>query len=82
MFFELLVKKTTEGKKMSDSFTVDAIANSISELIYNSEVGITFQLYYIRYKGIFKKRIVHIGMMKRKSDYYEGNYPQPNMKNM
>ena len=53
MFFELF-KKTTE-EKTSDSFTTDTITNSISKFIYNPDEGITFHIYYRRYKGIFKK---------------------------
>ena len=37
MFFELMVKKTTK-KKPFDSFTPDAMANSISEFIYNFSI--------------------------------------------
>ena len=56
MFFELLFEKTADVKKTtSDLFPPDAIAKSISEFIYNPDVGITFQSYYRTYKRIFKK---------------------------
>ena len=48
MFFELLVKKTP------DLSMLDAIANSICELIYSPDEGITFLTYYRKYEGIFE----------------------------
>ncbi len=52
MFFEWFTK-TMEGK------TPDSVANSISELVYNPDEGITFPASYRRYKGIFKRDCLH-----------------------
>ena len=65
MFLELFVKKTTLQKSLI-FFTLDAIANSTSEFIYNLGERINFLLYYRRCNGNF----VSIEMAKRKSDYY------------
>ena len=45
MFFELLVKKT-KNEKTSDSFTPDAIVNSISELIAQSAGAVEYTDYF------------------------------------
>ena len=55
---EQLLNKTSE-ERSSDSFTTDAIANSIREFVYNSDVGTTVSAYYRRYEGIFKRDCLH-----------------------
>ena len=46
-FLELLLNKTSE-ERTPDSFTPDAIANSISEIVYNPDNGTIFPAYYKR----------------------------------
>ena len=57
-FLELLLNKTLE-ERMSDSFTPDAVTNSINKFIYYPDDGTTFPAYYRRYKGIFEMDCSH-----------------------
>ena len=51
---------------MSDSFTPDAVANSINEFVYNPDVGTTFPAYYRRNKEILKRDCLHWNDEKKK----------------
>ena len=50
------ILKQGEWEKGSNTFSVEGIANSLSEFIYKPEEGITFPAYFKRYETIFEKR--------------------------
>ena len=53
-FLETVLQKSVEGNSSTISFTPDAVSNSIGEVTYNPEEGITLASYFRRHEEILR----------------------------